>query len=327
MSICLAPSGARFSCTALSVADEDYMADRTVPDTRKTNEMMRKHVHLEDGAGLYPGHDLSKYLFGDRFWMTLLIRARSYKPEVYIDLTCKNPACNKPVHASMNIYRALLPFVPESVEHLEEVKNSGILLDDTGHDWSVWYPTDWIMDREHEDMVCVPEFEGVPDDPSTWIDVHPTEDGQYPVYFKMLSVKDRNQILEAAMNEQDFRGRFSTTLPDSKQEVIFRMMSGADVPRISNLERTEQGKMQSSSMLCRITKFGEHERVNREMIRKLSGRDGSHLRDEMDEHDCGVDLWLQLRCNPCKNVYEYDLPLSADFFAPGSNKRRYGKRG
>lgn len=321
----ISPSGCIFAVEALDIEDEDLMADRTSNDRNKLPKLLKKYVKLVDGAGIYKGPDFSKFLFGDRFWMTLMLRCRSYGNDVDAMVTCKNRICEKPFTSSLDLWRALLPFVPESIDHLLETQQNGILLDNLESEFSRWYPHGWSMDPEHTDLLCVPEFECDPEDPSTWIDISPDPDEGRPLYIKRMGVEMRTKVVGWAQEDADFRGPFEVILPLSKDVLGIRMMSGSDENRARQLEENESGNLSSASLFIRVETING-ERANKQTIRRYKGRDARALRDALEEFDCGVDLWAQLRCKHCRQVNNYDIPVDENFFSPGSNRRTSGNR-
>jgi hypothetical protein len=120
---------------------------------------------------------------------------------------------------------------------------------------------------------------------------------------------------------------FKFTLPLSKRDVVFKLLTGADERELSQI--LEQQKKKGSGPLgveaivttrlwMHIVKIGEEEDRNKLMkvIHGLSPRDSRALRKHIEEISPGIDMNQKFVCPACGEESEVDAPMSVEFFWP-----------
>lgn len=122
---------------------------------------------------------------------------------------------------------------------------------------------------------------------------------------------------------------FSFTLPISKREVTFSLMTGAKEREMSlvNERKKKAGDMQESAVTSRlfnqiVSIAGENDRgkLSRLVGDMLAG-DSLALRREIDRLDPGVEMVDIIVCKSCGEESEVDVPIGTEFFWPQLSRR------
>ena len=128
---------------------------------------------------------------------------------------------------------------------------------------------------------------------------------------------------------------FFVELPLSKKKVglrHFRVRDEQAVNRFTHRELIRQrggqedisGEVYIFRLALRIVSIDGEEVQGPPLafVEELFGRDSLAIRRAVDEHECGLDLTLDLDCPRCGAAIKDTLPVSAEFFRPGANESR-----
>ena len=117
--------------------------------------------------------------------------------------------------------------------------------------------------------------------------------------------------------------RFETRLPDADTKVWFRLLTGADERKLSQLRRNSADRLLSAMLDFRVVEVeGVEARDKRRFIEELSLRDADFLVDEFDRVDCGVETCIEVECPECFAVQDVELPFDRTFLMPGAKRRQ-----
>lgn len=128
--------------------------------------------------------------------------------------------------------------------------------------------------------------------------------------------------LEVAHLTEDSK-EFTTELPRDGSKVTFKLLTGKDEKRLKKIRKNNSGSMMTSYLLLRtvnIEDTGEGKKPMRGFLKGLSSYDRTHLRQKMDENDCGVDTTIEVVCPDCLAQFETDLPMDENFYLPSRVK-------
>mgnify|MGYP001820420783 CR=1 FL=1 len=121
--------------------------------------------------------------------------------------------------------------------------------------------------------------------------------------------------------------RFETRLPEAAKRVWFRLLTGADERKLSQLRRSAGQRLLSAMLAFRIMEVdGVEPRDKRGFIEDLSLGDADHLLDEFDRVDCGVETDVEVECPECFAVQDVELPFDRGFLMPGERRKKTKKR-
>jgi len=117
---------------------------------------------------------------------------------------------------------------------------------------------------------------------------------------------------------------FSFTLPVSKKEVVFRLLSGADEQELSQyIERMKKSSggidsLVTTRLLMQIVSLGgERDRAKLpNLVRNMPARDSRDLRSYIEKISPGVDMKQTFICSSCSEESEVEVPMGVEFFWP-----------
>lgn len=120
---------------------------------------------------------------------------------------------------------------------------------------------------------------------------------------------------------------FTTTLPDSKLEIQFRLLRGKDTKVIKNYVEKEIKKGNYSDgdpgYIFRIAKHlisvnGKNLDLltAMELVSRISAKDCSYLKNQFDKRTPGLKTDIVVNCKICGKEILTDLPMTAEFFRP-----------
>ena len=123
---------------------------------------------------------------------------------------------------------------------------------------------------------------------------------------------------------------FNFTLPQSKFEVTFKFLTGADEEEIvSQMTARKKKGMQLSNLISTRLKsslVAINGNRDRTAIAKFSeimpAGDSSALRNFIDDHEPGVDMTIEFTCDSCEHYEEVGIPMDASFFWPNAKRQR-----
>ena len=148
-----------------------------------------------------------------------------------------------------------------------------------------------------------------------------------------------------------FSEPFSVKLPRSQATVSLRLLRGKD--EIATMNFAKKMRMQLAKVKLQSSSPGDPGYTNRlsrmvvslltsdgqtitptnpldgqlliqEFVNHLPALDTIAIENAYQDNDCGVDLFLDLVCPNCRGDQRQVLPLTEEFFRPGSLSRRRG---
>lgn len=125
---------------------------------------------------------------------------------------------------------------------------------------------------------------------------------------------------EAVANEN---GTFTTTLPRTKIEVTFKLLTGHDEKSLlSQTENARKAKKDENNVTRQLRLFivavngnTEQSAINY-VVNNMPSMDVRHLRHVYKIASPNVDMTHNFECNSCDYEQELEVPLTADFFWP-----------
>lgn len=128
---------------------------------------------------------------------------------------------------------------------------------------------------------------------------------------------------------------FVVDLPVSGTAVTLRLMRVNDEREMTRFVRKErrenpgQGDPGYLYSIARGIQAVDGEPVEFDValkfVKEAAAMDNAELKDCLDDHDVGPELEVEFSCQSCKGYWHQMMPLGADFFRPGSAKRRRAK--
>lgn len=117
---------------------------------------------------------------------------------------------------------------------------------------------------------------------------------------------------------------FSFKLPVSKKVVTFKFLNGREEEEIvSDMEtRKKKGLLNSNLVTGRLLRCivaidgNENKSLVSRFVQYMPARDSLMLREYIDEHEPGVNMKIDFKCNNCDHFEEMALPMGATFFWP-----------
>ncbi|ACY13462.1 hypothetical protein [Haliangium ochraceum] len=130
------------------------------------------------------------------------------------------------------------------------------------------------------------------------------------------------KLSEASRQALDAGNRFETTLPGAGVRVWFRLLTGADERKLSQLRQNAGERLLSALLAFRVREVeGVEAGDKKRFLEDLSLRDADFLVGEFDRVDCGVDTRIEVECPTCLATQDLDLPFDHSFFLPGAQRR------
>jgi len=118
-------------------------------------------------------------------------------------------------------------------------------------------------------------------------------------------------------------GTFLATLPRTKVEVHFRLLTGVDEKNLINQVENARKKRQNENSITRQLKQiiisvngDETQQAINYAVENMPSADARHLRLMYKLATPNVDLAQHFECNECDYDQEMEVPLTADFFWP-----------
>lgn len=125
---------------------------------------------------------------------------------------------------------------------------------------------------------------------------------------------------EATRNED---GTYTTTLPRTKVEVTFRLMTGTDervlLKQVENARKKRQSENSITRQLKQIVIAVNGDTTQQSInyaVENMPSMDARHLRLAYKLATPNIDLTQTFECNECDYDQEMEVPLTADFFWP-----------
>jgi len=116
--------------------------------------------------------------------------------------------------------------------------------------------------------------------------------------------------------------RFSLTLPQSGQRVVYRLLTGVDVQNIARLQRNSHVDTELATLdACVIEIDGVDPLNKRQTLDQLPGRDIDALLSDIDASGCGVETGITIECPRCLDQQEIELPFTKTFWLPSADRR------
>lgn len=117
---------------------------------------------------------------------------------------------------------------------------------------------------------------------------------------------------------------FGFKLPVSKKVITFKFLNGREEEEIvSDMEtRKKKGLLNSNLVTGRLLRSivaidgNENKSLISRFVQYMPARDSLMLREYIDEHEPGVNMKIDFKCNNCDHFEEMSLPMGATFFWP-----------
>ena len=115
-------------------------------------------------------------------------------------------------------------------------------------------------------------------------------------------------------------GTFSTTLPQTKIDVKFKILTGYDEKRITDmlLNKKKDDHLVTNHMRSILIQVNDHtskEAINY-VVENIPSADARHLRQTYRLATPNIDLTQHFECGECDFETDLEVPLNADFFWP-----------
>jgi len=125
---------------------------------------------------------------------------------------------------------------------------------------------------------------------------------------------------EATQNDD---GTFTTTLPRTKLEITFKLLSGFDEKNlITQLENARKSKKEENMVTRQLRQFivavngvSNQEAIN-QVVNNIPSIDARWLRTVHNLATPNVKMTENFECNSCDFGQELEVPITADFFWP-----------
>jgi hypothetical protein len=122
---------------------------------------------------------------------------------------------------------------------------------------------------------------------------------------------------------------FCCTLPKSKKEVTFKLLTGLDVAEIDRVDKQRKKNniiaddFITSTLFNQIVSIdGEDDRnVLLRTVENLSAYDSLDLRSYIAEIVPGVEMEQTIVCPACDSEQEVEVPMGTEFFWPSRGRR------
>tara|TARA_R110000824_G_scaffold136200_1_gene299760 strand:- start:10706 stop:11497 length:792 start_codon:yes stop_codon:yes gene_type:complete len=118
-------------------------------------------------------------------------------------------------------------------------------------------------------------------------------------------------------------GTFTTILPQTKVEVVFRLLTGSDEKALLNQMETARKNRRDENQVTRQLKLiinsangDETQKSINYLVENMPSQDARHLRLVFKLAAPNIDMNQHFECNECDYNQELEVPLTADFFWP-----------
>ncbi len=118
-------------------------------------------------------------------------------------------------------------------------------------------------------------------------------------------------------------GTFITTLPQTRIEVVFRLLTGNDEKTLQKQMETARKNRRDENAVTRQLKLitlsvngDDSQKAINYLVENMPSRDARHLRLVFKLVMPNVDMNQHFECNECDYDQEMEVPLTADFFWP-----------
>jgi hypothetical protein len=117
---------------------------------------------------------------------------------------------------------------------------------------------------------------------------------------------------------------FAFKLPVSGKTITFKFLNGREEEEIvADMEtRKKKGLLNSNLVTGRLLRSiiaidgNENKSLVSKFVQYMPARDSLLLRDYIDQHEPGVDMKIDFKCQNCDHFEEMSLPMGATFFWP-----------
>ncbi len=125
----------------------------------------------------------------------------------------------------------------------------------------------------------------------------------------------------------DDQGQFSYSLPVTKKEIKFRLMTGHDEDSITATIQSRKKKLKSqidNSLTMKLEKLiqsidgNEDRNYIRQFVAGMPVKDSRSFREYLLEIEPGVEMIQDAKCTACGEWSEESVPIQANFFWPDS---------
>ena len=149
------------------------------------------------------------------------------------------------------------------------------------------------------------------------------ESNNYPFDLNKVNIYYGDKIGKLKITDNE-DGSFEVQLPQTKANVVFRLLTGYDENALLNLggrsKRKKDGEErvitgQLRNIIVSVNGSTSKEVLNY-LIENIPSRDSRHLRMAYKAAAPTVDLTQDFECQECDFAQEMEVPLTADFFWP-----------
>jgi len=118
-------------------------------------------------------------------------------------------------------------------------------------------------------------------------------------------------------------GTFMTTLPQTKVEITFRLLTGQDEKNLLNqIEHARKKRLEENAVTRQLKQIivavngDDSQDLINYAIENIPSGDARHLRLVYKRVTPDIDLTQFFECNECDHSQQLEVPLTADFFWP-----------
>jgi len=145
---------------------------------------------------------------------------------------------------------------------------------------------------------------------------------EYSFDLNEANVYDGNNVeAGSAVDHED--GTFTTTLPQTKVEITFRLLTGQDEKNLLNqIEHARKKRLEENAVTRQLKQIivavngDESQDLINYAIENIPSGDSRHLRLVYKRVTPDIDLTQFFECNECDHSQQLEVPLTADFFWP-----------
>lgn len=111
-------------------------------------------------------------------------------------------------------------------------------------------------------------------------------------------------------------------LPSCGRKVKYHIPTGLDETELMKVRKQYPGNIITLSLMVNTDSVEGMGFKDIEFFKNLDAEDVLAYQEDLDEHNCGADTTLELKCPMENETFETELPITKDFFLPKKAKKR-----
>ncbi len=112
------------------------------------------------------------------------------------------------------------------------------------------------------------------------------------------------------------------TFPVCGKKIKYHIPTGADEAELMKVRKQYPDNIVTLSLMIDTDWVEGMPFKDLEFFKNLDAEDVLAYQEDLDEHNCGVETTLNLKCPVEKEEFETELPITKDFFLPKKAKKR-----